>query len=317
MIQDVVVSIGRVGTLAVLNFLQSAPEITPTSWFDVREIIRHWQLLDAAPQRFVPIVHHSSHLLSLLNKTPSENLRISWNTRCPFASARSSINWRVFQNIVVNNGCSTRPWTELVDVDDCGGFYPQVAAALRGRNSLMVDASEYGVGQTIGYEKLARHHHLPFERMAVPDSTQNGLFETFLCSYRFTVKSLRFLIIPAKDLTWEDCDLFLGYVPAKDVFPQHYQDGRLFSVYVAMDRPDSQWKREFAWQAFQEHKAGFAGLAEPVFQECRRVYETCCIAEGDQRLDAMVNQAFGGQMARFVDEFPWFREYWQIDRIAG
>ena len=310
MIEDAIVSIGRVGTLAVWRFLRSATEIVPTSWFDVEDIRRHWDGLDALPRRLVVVIHHSKHV-SLLDTVPGDRLRVTWNTRCPFASARSSINWRVFQDIAANDGRPTRAWTELMDPDDLNAFYPAVAKALRHRNHQIIDLGEYAVGSDVGYRRLATHHRLPFDCMEVPDSKQQGLFEAFLCGHRFRIGGFSYLIVPAAGLTWEENDLYLGDVAASDVFPARYGDARPFSVYVVMGRPDSQWKRQLAWDIFLEHRAGLASQAEPVFEASRRAYEQVMLPEGDPVLTRMVRQALGPDLARMMAEYPEFGRNWR------
>lgn len=310
MIEDVIVSIGRVGTLAMWRFLQSAPDVVSASWFDLADIRRHWDSLDALPARVMVIVHHSSQL-SVLDRVPPDRLRVSWNTRCPFASARSSINWRIFQDIVANGGRPSRPWTQLLDRDDLNAFYPDVAQALQHRNHQIIDFGEYAVGAEAGYRRLATHHRLPLDRMEIPRSQQQGLFEAFLCSYRIQLGSFSFLIVPAADITWEENDLYLGQVPANQAFPSRYADNRPLSVYVAMGRPDSQWKRRVAWDIFQENMGRLESQIAPLFEQCRQTYETAMLDENDPVLAAMIRDALGGGLDRLMAEYPVFGRNWR------
>lgn len=310
MIEDVIVSIGRVGTLAMWRFLQSAPDIVPASWFDLADIRRHWDGLDALPARVVVIVHHSSQL-SILDRVPPDRLRVSWNTRCPFASARSSINWRIFQDIVTHGGSPSRDWTQLLDRDDLNAFYPAVAQALTQRDHQIIDFGEYAVGTEAGYRRLAAHHRLPLERMEIPTSQQQGLFEAFLCTHRVQLGSFSYLIVPAEGITWEDNDLYLGQVSADQAFPSRYGDGRLLSVYVAMGRPDSQWKRQVAWNVFQDNMGRLDDQTAPLFEQSRKAYEAAMLGENNPELAAMIRQALGPDLDRLMAEYPVFGQNWR------
>lgn len=315
MIADAMISVGRVGTLAAWHFLRNTPDIEPISWFDLQTVAAHWEVMQASPRRFMIIIHNPADL-PVLNRLP-EQARISWNTRCPFASARSSINWRVFQHVVTSDGRPHLAWPQLADPSDYHLGIPQVVNALGGREVKVMDIGDYAPGTMAGYQALARHHAMEFNEKAVPTSVQNGQFEAFLCNYRFRIGSLSYLLVPAEDLTWEGNDLFLGYVRAETAFPGRFDGERMLTAYVALPRPDSQWKRDFAWTTLQENVGGLAPQAEPKFAEYMAVYGNWAVAEDDPDLDELVNRAFGGRLAEFAALHPTFQSRWRLDRITS
>lgn len=315
MIRDVIVSIGRVGTLAVLRFLQSSPEIIPTSWFDLPTVRRHWAALDHASRRFLIMVHHSSEV-SILNSASSQ-VKVTWNTRCPFASARSSVNWRIFQDIILHDGQPSKHWTEMVNEDDLCGFYPDIAQTLRGHDLLIVDISELSATTPLGYEKIARHHGISMSQMEVPYGIQSGDFETFLFSYRFILNGISYMIMPAKGITWLRKDMHVGSIDGSEVFPEHYNPGRVLSVYAEMDRPDSEWKKEFSWDNFIEKKQEISEPAYACFERYKKVFSEYELKQDNHQLEKMVNHAFGYRIGHFVDQVPVFQKHWNTGKISA
>lgn len=316
MIRDINISIGRVGTLAVYHFLQTSPEITPTSWFDLPTIRRHWQALDRSARRYLVMVHHAANR-SIIPPAPDTDLRISWNTRCPFASARSSINWRIFQDIILHGGQPPRPWTDLIGADDLCGFYADIVDILEGYDPLILDISELSGNNISGYEKIATHHGLSLKDMAPPSDVQSGDFETFICSYRFIIDGFSYLLVPAKDIIWNHNDKFIGYVDGLEIFPQFYKKKKIMSLYVAMDRPDSQWKHDFCRDLFEGRKADLGDEAQSKYEEYKKIYEQHKIPENSAILDGMVNNAFGNEMSKLVRRVPLFENHWNTSKIAS
>lgn len=205
----------------------------------------------------------------------------------------------------------------MIEEDDLCGFYPSTFERLRKHDLLIIDVSEISGQSKSGYQKLAQHHGVSMNLMEVPQGVQSGDFETFLFSYRFLINGISYMIVPAKGITWLRKDMHIGSIDGKDIFPEFYESGRIVSVYAEMDRPDSQWKKEFSWENFLRNKSKVTEVSCEIFERYRSIYIKNRIEEDDRRLDAMVNKSFGYRADQLVNQVPVFQKHWNTGKISS